>query len=78
VILISFPTSSIADRALVKTAAITLARLAGKRKARRGGARPGFQRDFRGYLFVPESRYIVKIFVPSVLWRRFVGDCRST
>jgi hypothetical protein len=37
VILISFPTSSIADRALVKTAAITLARLAGKRKARRGG-----------------------------------------
>jgi hypothetical protein len=37
-ILISLPTLSMADRALDKTAATTtLARLAGKRKARRGG-----------------------------------------
>jgi hypothetical protein len=36
-ILIFLPTSSMADRALDKTAATTLARLAGKRKARRGG-----------------------------------------
>ena len=27
-------------------------------------ARPGFQHDRRGYLFVPESRYIVKILFP--------------
>jgi hypothetical protein len=35
-ILVSLPISSMADRALDKTAATTLARLAGKRKARRG------------------------------------------
>jgi hypothetical protein len=50
--------------------------------------RPSFQRNCRGYLFVPESRYTVKIFFPnvffpsvffpSVLSRRFVEECRST
>ena len=71
-ILICFPGSSMADRALDKTAARHLPVWPAREKPG-AVARPGFQHTCKGYLFMPESRFIVKIFFPKFSFRAFCG-----